>query len=397
MIKSRKISIDNFFTKAIIFNLYLFAFGLFTSKALTSISGGLICIFGLLRFLLLRENPFKSVKNRTINLSILFFIGALFLSIAGRFTFRTWSCFEIYLLMIVFFYTAVSNLQSLKQVKNLLLLSLTSLVIVTCYGFYQKIFLNVSRINGFSSPLDFGNVLAITLTYLLIFGFWGKIKLGYRITAFISSICLGANLLFTQTRGAWLAAIGGLITLSWVKNKKLLILIILVFLVLYFILPENYITRFESSFDVNTNSSNLQRIDLWKSAISMFRDHFIKGIGLGRYSLEYATNYRPPHSEFHTHAHSNLMQFMAETGIIGLTAFVWLMVAISIWLYKSSIQITDHNWGLFLLGSFCSTIIYNIYGLTYFNFGDAETLRFFWFLTALNVGVVNLADTNATK
>ena len=131
----------DFLAKAIIVNLYLFAFGLFTSKALTSISGGLVCIFGLLRFLLLKENPLRNIDKK-LNLPIFFFLSALFLSIAGRFTFKTWSEVESYLLIIIFFYVVVANLHHLKLVRNLSLISLVSMGLAAGNGLFQFYYLN---------------------------------------------------------------------------------------------------------------------------------------------------------------------------------------------------------------------------------------------------------------
>lgn len=382
----------DFLAKAIIVNLYLFAFGLFTSKALTSISGGLVCIFGLLRFLLLKENPLRNIDKK-LNLPIFFFLSALFLSIAGRFTFKTWSEVESYLLIIIFFYVVVANLHHLKLVRNLSLISLVSMGLAAGNGLFQFYYLNFIRIKGFASYLDFGCLLAILIAFTLIYSIWGNLKPGYRIAALGSSVVLGVCLILTQTRGAWLALLGGLFCLSWIRSKKLLVFLVLICLVLTLILPQVYRDRFLSSFDIKRDPSNLGRLALWKGALLMYRDHLIRGVGLSRFQEEYETKYFQPNTDVTENPHSNLFKFIAETGTVGIVAFIWLMAQLMIWLYRNYKSVADPNWRLFLLGSLCGIIIFNIYGLTYINFGDADTLRFFWFLTALNVGVTNLADS----
>lgn len=134
-----------------------------------------------------------------------------------------------------------------------------------------------------------------------------------------------------------------------------------------------------SIFDLRNNRSNLGRLALWKGSLLMYRDHFINGVGFGKFSIEYENHYRQPHTATTCHAHNNILQFMAETGSIGLIAFVWLMYSIIKLLYKRYLTIESLNWKLYLLGSLLAVIMFNIQGLTEYNFGDAELNRLFWF------------------
>lgn len=390
--------VSNFLNKAVIFNLYLFALGLLTSKALTSVGGVLVCFFGLLRAIVLRENPIKALNEKTLNLPILFFIFALLISFIKYPDAEAFSQLQKHLLLFLFFYFAATNLHNLIQIKRIMILSSISMGIALVYGFYQHYFIGMSRINSFSFPLAFGCLVAIFMIFTLVYGFWGKIKIGERIALFSGTSLLGVALLLTQARGSWLGLIGGTVALSWLKNKKILILLFIVCLLLVLLLPQTYIDRFKSSFDLKTDSSNLTRIALWKSALLMYRDHLISGVGLDRFSPEYETNYRQPYPvSTSCHPHNNILLFMAETGTMGLVAFVWLMATIFIWLYKNYRHITDPNWRLFPFASFCGLIVFHLQGLTEVNYGDAETIRFFWFLMAINAAIINLNKNDAAQ
>ncbi|MGE5606210.1 MAG: O-antigen ligase family protein [Bacteroidota bacterium] len=392
---------DNFLSKAIVFNLYLFALGLFTSKALTSISGVLICFIGLLQMVIMviiKENPLIRVTDKSLNLPILFFTFALIMAVIEHPDSEAFSQIQKHLLLFLFFFITVSNLNNLKQVKKSILIATISMSIAAVYGFYQHYPQKITRIGSFSFPLAFGCLLAIFIVFLLVYVFWGKINTGLRISLLTGVTFLGLNLLLTQARGAWLALLGGIFTLAWLKSKKVLVILLIIGLISYLFLPQMYLDRFKSSFDVKQDHSNLTRIALWKSAISMYRDHPINGVGLGRFSEEYETNYNQPYPVSTTcHAHNNILQFMAEAGTLGLVGFIWLMVAIVIWLYKNYQRMTNHNWRLFLLASLCGVIVFNIQGLTEVNYGDAETLRFFWFLIAINAAIIKLIKNDATQ
>lgn len=397
-----KTKIDVYLNKSIVFFLYLFAFGLFCARKLTGDCIDLICLLGIIRLIIMRENPLTHIKDKTLNLPIILFTFAMFASAIGNPYFEILSKVRRHLMIFIFFYITVANLQNLKQIKRIVTVASVSMGIATIYGTYQHYFLKMSRIEGFlSSPLSFGGFLAIYMIFLIIYFIWGKINLSYRLANFMGTILLGANLLFTQARGAWLALLGGIFTLAWIKNKKILVPFIIVCLVLALLLPQTYIERFKSSFDTKNDDSNLVRIALWKSALLMYRDHWINGIGLNRFKEEYITNYQQPIEIVNPcHTHNNLLKYMAETGTLGLIAFVWLMISIILWLYKNYQQIPKHNWRLFSLASLCSVVIFNLQGLTNVNYGGnahGDAMRFFWLLIALNMVIVEQCKENSLQ
>lgn len=398
MFNNWKNSTTNFLNKVIVLNLYLFAFGIFTSKALTSVSGGLICLFGLIQLIIMRVNPFKTINDKTLNWPILFFTFTLLFSIIEYPNSEAFAQLQKHLLVFFFFYIATISLNNLKQIKNIIIIATISMFLIAIYGFYQHYFLKIIQVRGFTSPLAFGCLLAIYIIFLMVYALWGKFKISHRIALSAGVIFLFANLLFSKARGSWLGFIGGVSVLSLLKNKKILVLLLIICLILNFLLPQVYIDRFKSCFDTKTNSSNLTRIALWKSALLMYRDHYINGVGLSRFSEEYETNYKQPYAiTTSCHVHNNILQFMAEAGTIGLVGFVWLMVAILLWLYQYYRMVPDPNWRLFILASLCSVIVFNIQGLTEVNYGDAETLRFFWFLIAINMAIIKLSKNNTNQ
>lgn len=391
----RQIKINDFLSKAIIFFIYLFAFGLFTSKESTNVSGLFICLLGLLQMVIIKENPLKKIKDKTLNLPILVFSTAMFIPFLDNPDADIFSRFSKHLLVFLFFYIVVFNLHNLSQVKRIITALSLSMGLSAIYGIYQHCILKIPRVEGFSFILSFGCFVAFFLIFLITYDFWGETKVLYRLALFAGTALMGANLLFTQARGAWLGFLGGVLTLIWIKNKKILVPFIIVCLVIASLLPQTYIERFKSSFDIKNNDSNLARIALWKSALLMYRDHWINGVGLDRFEEEYITNYKQPlEIRNPCHAHNNILQYMAETGTLGLIAFVWLMVAIVIWLYKNYQSISNVNWRLFPLASLCGMISYNIQGLTEVNYGTGDITRFLWLIIALNVVIVEQCKEN---
>ena len=178
-------------------------------------------------------------------------------------------------------------------------------------------------------------------------------------------LLLGA-LLLSGTRSAWLAAIigctwgvmqGGILhPLRMVKKyKKRIVSIIAVLVILVFLgapLVQKRITATFSDTDIGGNS----RIWFWTGAKHMISTSPLFGVGLGNYAywsplyqgkaLEVKGQKTLYHNELHTvHAHSEPLEFLAETGLVGCIFLLWFLAAA---LRRNSIETT----GLITLGIF---------------------------------------------
>lgn len=96
--------------------------------------------------------------------------------------------------------------------------------------------------------------------------------------------------------------------------------------------------HFKSISNVNTDVSNLERVNRWKCAFRMFKDKPVTGFGPGTYQFFYG-NYQVRKDMTHIstfngnkgHAHSEYLNYLSETGLPGLLIFVTLL---SIVMYK---------------------------------------------------------------
>jgi O-antigen ligase len=71
------------------------------------------------------------------------------------------------------------------------------------------------------------------------------------------------------------------------------------------------------------------RLDLWLSSLEMLRDHPLLGIGLDNFSYLYQQVYLRAGAAAEpnlSHPHNWLLQFWLDLGLLGLVAFVWLLV-----------------------------------------------------------------------
>lgn len=163
----------------------------------------------------------------------------------------------------------------------------------------------------FPHPNVLGGFLAVTLP-LLIFNFQFEIfnqKKKFSIFKATTIILAVITLLLTFSRGAWIAAL-----LSFaILKKKFILPIFLILLIFLF------------SFDVNEESI-VVRNDLNSAAIAMWQTSPVFGVGLGNFLVELPKYLVSRDVYFLQPVHNIYLLILAETGIIGLVAFIWIIM-----------------------------------------------------------------------
>ena len=110
-------------------------------------------------------------------------------------------------------------------------------------------------------------------------------------------------------------------------------------------------TRFEDVRGVGINDANyavIERMAHWQAALSMWRERFWLGVGFGCYEAAY-----PAHRLINWpfalgHAHNYYLNLLAETGILGLGAYLTLLGSIFVSLWRASRWTTGWMRGLAL-------------------------------------------------
>ncbi len=105
-------------------------------------------------------------------------------------------------------------------------------------------------------------------------------------------------------------------------------------LVAVFLIPKSYLSVEIPSFGTSVNAesndaSAIIRLQLWSAGYHMWEDHPLDGVGIGAFNQELLT-YAPydlPAIDYNTGAHNIYVAVLAETGVVGLAIFLWLVVA----------------------------------------------------------------------
>jgi len=181
--------------------------------------------------------------------------------------------------------------------------------------------------NGFNPNMT-GGLLALFLPPALALSIradnWGQ-----RILAIFTTLALALALLLTQSRGALLGAVVGLIVVSSIFSKPLRWLWWAVGLMVLAVMAVKGGSILQAFMASDTGGSGVhsmaQRLELWSRAIYAGMDFAFTGIGLGAFPDVIGLLY-PPFQVIITadvpHAHNVYLQALAEMGYPGLILYL---------------------------------------------------------------------------
>ncbi|HUT19508.1 MAG TPA: O-antigen ligase family protein [Anaerolineae bacterium] len=155
-----------------------------------------------------------------------------------------------------------------------------------------------------------------------------------------------AGMVMSWSRGGWIGVAAALLVVTVARSRRALVVAVVIGLVLAYwllvggaqYLPPALLQRvsdfipYLSGVDVtrvevtDANWAIIERMAHWWAAIGMFSDHPWGGVGIGNYPVAYAqyalSHWRDPLG----HAHNYYLNLAAETGLVGLSAYLILFV-----------------------------------------------------------------------
>ncbi len=257
---------------------------------------------------------------------------------------------EFLLLMLV----GSQYIRTRRQVWTIIVLVCLAGITQAFFGYLQAFF-NLGpetfirdtslRVYGtFDQPNPFAGYLNLPLSIALALMLLGSSWLT-RILAGLASVFLAAALYLTQSRGGEIAIATVLLFILIVGSPHLRRFAALLALAgigvleifftgwipLYVITPVlKYLGIIQISFTAPSaqDYSTAERLAHWIAGVRMFVDHPLTGVGVGNYPDAYSRYFVTIFVNSLGHAHDYYINIAAETGAIGLTAFLLFLMAI---------------------------------------------------------------------
>ena len=241
------------------------------------------------------------------------------------------------------------------------------------------------RFGGGMFYMAYGTALLTGLPLLLMYLLRGNSVRGRRLAAAVFALSL-AGLLLNGTRTVWVLALPLCFVGAYpcVKSKWRIVAgfaVALVAIGALFSAAPAVETRAQTIVDVQGEHSYQERLRVWTSAVHMWEDHPLTGVGFGSFKKAYQEHYILPEAKEPglAHAHNNVIEMLAECGISGALAFV------AFWAVFSG-QSLLRWWRTRELVHVVLFVAFNavmLHGLTEFTWDRSITMKMFWMICGL--------------
>ena len=373
-----------------------------------------------------------------LNLPVLAFISICLLSLfwSNNF-FISMKELPLFLFGPLLYFLIVNNLNNKYQINYILSILIIMGSLSGMYGIFQYQGIDFSfwthnvgrmRVAGlFGNVNYFAGYLIIPLSLAIALFFTIKNK-PKKIFLLIGILVMGGSLIFTFTRGSYLALGVSVIFMAFLflktrgknfirenKNIFIIILIAIIMIAFLFVVPTplsksgttiSKIKERTSLARLNNEFSSGRRIAIWKFTEMMIKDHPILGSGIGTFkynSLRYQAKFFDqgqnrtlyPHG-FADKSHNEYLQLWAELGIIGLGVFIWLMIIYfnyGVTLLKKEKDYYRRGIIIGLMGSTVAVLVDGIFG---FPLHLPVTVLLLWMVLGL-IGVVGKTEEEREK
>jgi hypothetical protein len=179
-----------------------------------------------------------------------------------------------------------------------------------------------------------------------------------KITSILVLLLLVTMILLSGDRASWVSLIVALFMLAWFNRERLVSLSIqayvisaigIIFMGGALISSPSFQKRinsvevgFEGGYEA-INKASSSRLPLWGTAIRMFQDNYVNGVGVRSFRYAYPdyaeqddpfVNFSLPRYKQtgQTHAHQVVLEFASDTGVVGLIGYFIVIYMLYFWL-----------------------------------------------------------------
>ena len=178
----------------------------------------------------------------------------------------------------------------------------------------------------FDNPNNFAEQLAMLLPLnlaLFLNSHW-RGKLLSLLSLGVGLVAIGA----TYGRASWIGLAGAVLVFLALLNWRWVPVFLLVGLAAIPFLPETIYNRILTIFNAGEDSSVQYRFGIYETTRNLMEDYWARGVGLGTDVMKkvfqtYPTNFD---GSYPVHTHNNYLQMWGETGILGLLAYLSLLL-----------------------------------------------------------------------
>ena len=312
----------------------------------------------------------------------------------------------VYALFILVYFTFKNVINTKDKLYTVLSILCISGLIVSVYGIYQKYsgsyvsaeaWLDTEMFESMTgriySTLDNPNVLGEYLLFVIPMAFGMLYYMEKPLYKLVSVGILAAAcvcMILTLSRGAWLGLILGLGVFVFLKDRRLLWLVLIALLILPLALPPSILERFTTIGDM-TDGSTSYRVNIWMASLIMLKTFWPVGIGLSTDVFVFVYQKFAFNAVHAPHSHNLYLQLLIDLGIGGFIVFVLVLAGYFKGLFLSVGEKSKRISAA--AAALCAGMAgYLLQGMTDNVFYNYRIVLYFWVIVAIGGGLLQLKE-----
>jgi O-antigen ligase len=231
----------------------------------------------------------------------------------------------------------------------------------------------------FANYLTYAHAMIFPLAWAAAFAVRGM------FVAMVSAALLVLAVVFSTARGVWIGGTAGGVLLGVLEGgRRGMALLAAGAAVAALAVVVSPGLREQAAPLFTLGGANAGRTAIYRANLEIIHDRPLLGVGFGRYKVASAPYYdRFPEADRRSHAHSNVLQVAAESGLVGLAAFCLLFATILRRGFEAVAAATDAGRWATAAGAWVGVATFFLAGLTQYSFGDAEVVISMWLAAAV--------------
>ncbi len=253
------------------------------------------------------------------------------------------------------------------------------------HGFFRNYRLDFfRRMTGpYENPIDFATYLIVIIPPLMTYALHREGVSRWRLAGLV--LVLGVCLARASSIGAWLGLGVGLVVMCWqrtaLRRYAMRTLLVAVVLGGAFLVGSGRLPGVLSISDIGKQD----RLAMWQSAVGMIGDRPVLGQGLNTFMANYL-HYWVGGQKQPRYAHNCYLQMAAETGLVGLGAFLWFLWGIVALWRRTIRRLSDGPLRDLLLGLMAGLVAFLAQAGVDTNFYSLRQAFLFWTLAGIATG-----------
>ena len=234
-----------------------------------------------------------------------------------------------YMTMPLLFFLVAATVKDVREIKLLVLLMCLA-VFVMDKSFWDAVsgrdYSTFSRDLQEGGAMGYAGVQGIAAfnaqyAWFLVAIAGAKLKAPFRLASLGLGLFAANCLMYSFSRGGYVAFLAGWLFVGLVKQRKLLFVLLLFCITWASVVPPAVRERVLMTYDPDSATLDRSaeiRLELWTDAVDLFRANPLMGTGFHTYGyMKRVGKYEDTHNIY--------LKILVETGVIGLALFLWLL------------------------------------------------------------------------